>query len=113
MDTEFRFRRQSCRPLWDVSVRLTAMPAKALSVSADPRVTESIAPGALRAVLLGITTACSSVDDLQPFSISVVGIMDHSGTTSDLGFKACAEGAAYHLLGLPDRAPASGISPEA
>jgi len=113
MDAEFRFRRQSCRPLWDVSVQLSALPAKDLSVTAVPIVAESIAPGALRAVLLGISSACSSVDGLRPLSISVVGVIDHSGTTSELGFKACAEGATYHLLGFPDRAPASGISPEA
>ena len=94
-------------------MELSAVPALVPSVRSDKAVVDTLAPELLRAIVLGVTRAYSSIAGLQPLCITVVGAKDHSGTSSELAFKTCAEGATYHLLGFPDRAPPSGVQAEA
>ena len=64
-------------------------------------------------MFVGISTAYASVDPTQAMAILVVDVSDHSSTTEDMVFSACAAGATYHLLGFPERAPPSGVPAEA
>ena len=113
LDAYFRFRRQGCRPLSDASVRLTAVDASTFSVTAADSVKGSAPPERLKAVFTGVSTAYASVDPPKAMAILVVEVSDNSGTTEDPLFSACAAGATYHLLGVPELAPPSGVPEEA
>ena len=113
MNASFRFRRQSCKPLLDVTVRLTAEPASGFTVRISPSVLNSLEPPMIRAVVLGVASAFVAIESVQPVAVSVIEVTDHSGSTSELGLNTCAAGAAYHLLGFPELAPHSGATAEA
>jgi hypothetical protein len=113
MDATFRFRRQSCRPLWDATVRLTATASSGFTVRSSQNVSDSLSPDKLRAVILGVASAYAALEVADPVSVVVQEVIDHSGTTSELGLNVCAEAAAFQLLGFPERAPFPGVFSEA
>ncbi len=106
MQSEFRFTRHGCGPRIDAFVRLSAV--EALEFSVQPGQELDFSPEQFDAVAFGVRSGHSSVAGTPPLAVTVEVILDHSGTTSPLGFKICAEAAMLHLLGLPDRAPFPG-----
>ena len=113
MEATFRYRRQSCRPLWDVSVRLESEQADGFRVKMSPNVQDAFAQEMQRAAALGVASAFASIDSIEPVMVTVVEVVDHSGSTSEMGLYICAEAAMFQILGLPERAPFPGVFDEA
>ena len=111
MKSEFRFTRQGLRSRYDVTVRLVAGQANEFSARLDPTLSTAIAPSNLQAVLLGVHSAYAAAALEVPLAVTIVDVIDHSGETGELGFKTCGEGAMYHLLELPEKAPFPGHAP--
>jgi len=113
MEATFRYRRQSCRPLWDVTVRLEAERADGFSVKISPNVQDAFSEEMQRAAMLGIASAFASLDSIEPVMVTVLEVVDHSGSTSEMGLNICAEAAMFQILGSPERAPFPGVFDEA
>lgn len=112
MESSFRFRRQSCRPLTDVSVRLTAAPSAKFAVAFSDQISMTVSPDFLQAVVRGVRAACNDLDFEPELAVTIEGVTDNCGTSTEFGFKICGEAAMHHLLGFPERAPSPGVFPD-
>jgi len=108
MQSEFRFTRYGLSSRYDVTVRLVAEQAREFSAVIDPSIATVVAGSHLQSVLLGVRSAHLAAALIAPLAVTVTDVVDHSGETGELGFKVCGEGAMYHLLGLPEKAPSAG-----
>jgi hypothetical protein len=106
MHAEFRFTRYGCGAHIDAYVKLSACLAESSSVVASAALISPITH--VQAALAGVASAVAAVPGHSPLSIVVEELTEPSGPTGDLSFKVAAEAAAYHLLGVPEKAPFPG-----